>query len=251
MLCEKIEQIIANESKFTPMPIGTLGEKSLHAALKVWYSRPGDQIECVVSGYHIDLVRTDDSPTPLLVEFQTASFGNMKAKLNKLLPEYRVHLVHPVSVERRIILLDGETGHIVSSRKSPKRGRVEEVFRELVAFPQWMLHPNFSLEVLLVRDEEIRRADGRGSWRRKHQSIADRRLLEVIASARWSTPQELCALLPAHLPEPFTVRELAAATGMDKPLAGKAAYCLREMNAITLAGRKGKAYVYQRVAASE
>lgn len=229
------------------MPIGTLGEKSLHAALKTWYARPGDQIECVVGGYHIDLVRTDEYPTPLLVEFQTASFGNMKTKLNKLLPDYRVHVVHPVAVERRIILLDGENGHIVSSRKSPKRGRVEEVFRELVAFPQWMQHPNFSLEVLLVRDEEIRKADGRGSWRRKRQSIADRRLLEVIASARWSTPQELCALLPTHLPEPFTVRELAAATGMDKPLAGKAAYCLREMNAITLAGRKGKAYVYQRV----
>lgn len=229
------------------MSIGTLGEKSLHAALKTWYARPGDQIECVVGGYHIDLVRTDDSPTPLLVEFQTASFGSMKAKLTRLLPDYRVHLVHPVSVERRIILLDGETGHIVSSRRSPKRGRVEEVFRELVAFPQWMLHPNFSLEVLLVRDEEIRKADGRGSWRRKRQSIADRRLLEVIASARWSTPEDLGALLPAHLPEPFTVRELAAATGMDKPLAGKAAYCLREMNAITLAGRRGKAYVYQRV----
>jgi hypothetical protein len=232
------------------MSIGTLGEKSLHAALKMWYARPGDQIECVVGGYHIDLVRADDSPTPLLVEFQTASFGNMKPKLTKLLPDYRVHLVHPVSVERRIILLDGETGHIVSSRKSPKRGRVEEVFRELVAFPKWMLHPNFTLEVLLVRDEEIRKADGRGSWRRKHQSIADRRLLEVIASARWSSPEDLGALLPAHLPEPFTVRELAAATGMDKPLAGKAAYCLREMNAITLAGRKGKAYVYQRVVSS-
>ena len=39
------------------MSIGTLGEKSLHAALKRWYARPDDQIECVVEGYHIDLVR--------------------------------------------------------------------------------------------------------------------------------------------------------------------------------------------------
>ncbi len=37
--------------------IGTLQENSLHAALKNWYAQPGDQLEIMVDGYVIDLVR--------------------------------------------------------------------------------------------------------------------------------------------------------------------------------------------------
>ena len=37
--------------------IGTLGERSLHSALKEWYALPGDQLEEEVDGFHIDIVR--------------------------------------------------------------------------------------------------------------------------------------------------------------------------------------------------
>ena len=63
--------------------IGTLQENSLHAALKTWYAQPGDQLECKVDGYVIDLVRGD-----LLVEVQTANFSAIKRKLLKLLEIY-------------------------------------------------------------------------------------------------------------------------------------------------------------------
>ena len=45
--------------------IGSLHEKSLHAALKAWCLQPGDHTEVPVDGYIIDIVRGD-----LLIEVQ-------------------------------------------------------------------------------------------------------------------------------------------------------------------------------------
>ena len=49
-----------------PNTIGTLNEKSLHAALKEWYAKPEDLIEVPVDGFTVDIVRGD-----LLIEIQT------------------------------------------------------------------------------------------------------------------------------------------------------------------------------------
>lgn len=223
------------------MSIGTLGEKSLHAAIKRWYAQPDDLLEIPVDGYHIDIVR----PDPLtLIEIQTRNFHAMKPKLTALLPHYTVHIVHPIAIERTITLIDADAQRQLSRRKSPKRGRVEEVFRELVRFPDLINHPNFTLEVLLIRDEEIRRDDGRGSWRRKKQSIEDRRLLEVVGGMMFTCAADVCALLPATLPETFTVSDLAKGLKLPQALAGKMAYSLREMGGIQLVGKQGRANVY-------
>src|SRR5688572_30856194 len=45
-------------------------------------------------------------------------------------------------------------------RKSPKKGRVEDLFWELVSIPQLLMNPNFSLEVLMISGEEVRRYNG-------------------------------------------------------------------------------------------
>ena len=63
-----------------PVSIGRLRERSLHAALKQRYARPGDQFETRVGGYVIDIVRGDPD-VPLLIEVQTGSFAKIKPKL--------------------------------------------------------------------------------------------------------------------------------------------------------------------------
>ncbi len=105
--------------------IGLLGEKSLHAALKEHYAQAGDLLEAPVAGYVIDIVRGD-----LLIEIQTGNFSALKRKLARLLESHQVHLVYPVPAARWIVRVrvDGEIAR--ARRKSPKRGRVEDVFSE-------------------------------------------------------------------------------------------------------------------------
>ena len=221
--------------------IGTLNEKSLHAALKTWYTRPGDQLEVSVDGFVIDIVRGD-----LLVEIQTRSFSAMKRKLHKLTVNHPVRLVHPVAQEKWIIKLD-KMGQIEESRrKSPKRGAIEQLFAELVSFPKLLADANFSLEVLLVQEEELRQQTGVRAWRRRGWSTQERRLLSVVSQTRFETPADLMRLLPSTLPEPFTTADLAAAIDRPRGLAQKMAYCLRELALIEPVSRTGKGVLYRK-----
>jgi hypothetical protein len=219
--------------------IGTLQENSLHAALKVWYTQPGDQLETVVDGFVIDLVRGN-----LLVEVQTANFSAIKRKLMRLIETHPVRLVYPIPYEKWILRMAADGVTPLGRRKSPKRGQVEDIFHELVRFPQLIQHINFTLEVLLIREEVIWLEDGRGSWRRKGRSIADRRLLEIVSRNLFTGPDDFLRLIPSNLPQVFTVRELARDSGQPRYLARKMAYCLREMGVIELSGKRGRAFAY-------
>jgi hypothetical protein len=88
--------------------------------------------------------------------------------------------------------------------------------------------------------------DGKGSWRRKHWSIHDRKLLDVVDTVPLNNAEAFAALLPADLPPEFDVSELAKAIKQQKVLARKIAYCLRALGVIELVGQRGKAYVYKR-----
>jgi len=213
-------------------------ETSLHEAIKRWYSRPGDLLEANLEGYLIDIVRDG-----LLIEIQTRSFSSIKAKLLDLVPNHRARLIHPVA-ERKWIIRINKSGEELSRRRSPRRGRVEDIFLELVYMPALIKDPNFSLEILLVHAEEVLIDDGRGSWRRKRWSIHDRLLLKVIGSAVFDSPSDFLGLLPKSLPSSFTTRDLANASGLRLNIAQKMVYSLRHMGIIEATGRRGRAPLY-------
>jgi len=221
--------------------IGTLNESPLHANLKAWYARPDDRFEVAVDGFIVDIVRGD-----LLVEIQTANFSSIKRKLTALTANHRVRLVYPVAREKWIVKLARNGRGQPKRRKSPKRGSVEDVFRELVSFPHLLADPSFSLDVLLVQEEEVRHYDARRRWRRRGWVTDERRLLQVVGSRIFETPADVAALIPTSLAEPFTTAELSAAIGRPRRLAQKMAYCLREMGTISPVGKRGNAILYVR-----
>jgi hypothetical protein len=137
-------------------------------------------------------------------------------------------------------------GAIVSRRRSPKRGSVYAIFPELVGLPTVIHHPHFSLEVLLFDEEQVWRDDGQGSWRRRHWSIYDRRLLAAHEAVEFATAADFGALLPPDLPGVFDCRTLAAAIAQPHALAQKMAYCLRHMGVLAVTGKQRNALLYAR-----
>ncbi|MGC9334833.1 MAG: hypothetical protein ACP5JJ_11830 [Anaerolineae bacterium] len=222
-------------------PIGTLNEGPLHAGLKAWYAQPGDESEVGVDGFIIDIVRGRQ-----LVEIQTAGFSTIRDKLRTLVAGYPLRLVYPLAREKWIVRLSEDGQNQIGRRKSPKRGRLEEIFWELVSFPELVAHPNFCLEVLLIQEEEARRYKGGRAWRRRGWITQERRLLQVLDSHLFEQPADVASLLPDGLAEPFTTAELAQAAGIPRRLAQKMAYCLRKMAAIDVAGKAGRAVLYAR-----
>ncbi|MCW4049816.1 MAG: hypothetical protein NWE89_08780 [Candidatus Bathyarchaeota archaeon] len=214
-------------------------EQSLHNQLKDWYTEPGDSVESTVDGYIIDVVKGD-----LLIEIQTQSFSSIKPKLERLVKKHRVMLVHPVPQRKWVIRLDSD-GKEVGRRRSPKRGRVEEVFRELVYMPHLVKHRNLELEILLVDMEEYLIDDGKGSWRRRRWSIHNRTLLEVKERHVFKEPRDFLRLLPDALPEEFTSGELAKAAKLRPRLSQKMMYCLRLMGVLEVTGKKRRSNLYR------
>jgi hypothetical protein len=223
--------------------IGLLNEKPLHAALKEWYRRPGDQLEVVVDGSVIDIVRDD-----LLLEIQTRSFGSIKRKLNKLTQSHRVRLIYPIALEKWIVKLPTGSSNETTRRKSPRRGRAEDLFWEMVSFPHLLASPNFSVEVVMIREDEVRKFDSKRGWRRRGWVTEERRLLEVVEQRLYETPADWHAFLPAEF-ETFTAGNLAEEIGVRSHLAQKMVYCMRKAAAIELVGKQGRANLYRTVSA--
>ncbi len=223
--------------------IGTLRETELHAALKAWYTQPGDQLEAKVDGYVVDILRGE-----AVIEIQTHNFGALRRKLERLAASRPVRLVHPIALERWIVRLgpDGQTP--AGRRKSPRRGCQADVFRELVRLPALMAHPNFSLEVVLTREEELRCRQTpvrRRRWRPKEWRVCGRRLLEVVDRLVLTGPADCLAFLPAGLAEPFTNQDLAGALAQPVYIVQKITYCLRQMGAVRVVGKRGRAIEYE------
>jgi hypothetical protein len=228
-----------NRKTGTKRLIGTLGERSLHCALKDWYARTEDRKEVEVEGFHIDILRHN-----LLVEIQTAHFYSLKRKLNLLMERHPLRLVYPIAQEKWIVRLARDGVTHLGRRKSPKKGNIFHLFDELVSIPELIKNPNFTLEVLLIQEEEVRCDDGTGSWRRGGLRIADHCLIDVLSQHLFNYPSDFLDLVPSGLPEPFTTKDLADGIGQPRWVAQQMAYCLRHMGAIEVIGKNGNALLY-------
>jgi hypothetical protein len=221
-----------------PPHIGTLRETSLHADLKRWYAQPGDEIETRLDGYVIDIRRG-----ALLIEIQTRSFGAMRRKLAALAERHPIRIVHAIPEKKWILRLDAD-GRTVSRRRSPRAGRVEALFLELVSIPDLVGHPNISFDIALTHEEELWQRTGKRAWRRKGWCIVGRRLVTVVRVVPFADGADFLALLPPGLAASFTARDLAGEAGLPLALAYKMIYCLRRMGAIEATGKRGRAAVY-------
>ena len=215
-------------------------EKSLHSSIKQWYAVSGDRLEVKVDKYIIDLVREDS-----LIEIQTRNFSAIGKKLRDLIKYNKVMLVHPIAIEKYIVTMD-HSGELVSRRKSPKKGKPADLFDELVRIPDLMGADNFVLEILMTKEEEIRCADGRGSWRRKGISIVDRKLLEVVEKITFNEEKDFLRFLPEELPQNFTNKNLAKVLKITVHKARKITYCFRKMKIIKEVGKLKNELIFER-----
>jgi hypothetical protein len=214
-------------------------EYSLHSAIKDWYSGSGDELEVRVDDFIVDVLRGE-----LLIEIQTGNFSVIKKKLTKLLLNNQVRLVYPIAQLKWIVHVS-RSGEFVRKRKSPKKGKLTDLFYELVHAPSLIKDRNFSLEVLLIEEEEVRCNDGRGSWRRRGVSVKDRKLLNVFDRIVFEDSRDFLEFLPKELDGYFTNKVLASKMGISIRLAQKITYCLRKMGAISIAKKKRNELLFQ------
>jgi len=216
-----------------------MNERALHLEIKKVYSLPGDQFEVKLDNYIVDILRGQ-----LVIEVQTKNFSAIKGKLETLTEKHKVRLVYPLT-ERKWITYFTKENVVMSKRRSPKKGKLADLFRELVMIAHIVGDANFSLEVFLIDEEEIRCNDGRGSWRRRGASIKERRLLQVNSRILFKNKTDYLKILPDGLNQVFTNKELSELGKIPLRTARQITYCLRKSGAIILAPKLGRELAFQ------
>ena len=178
--------------------IGTLGEKTLHLALKYYFAPNPETHEVPVGGFIADALTVDG-----VTEIQTRGLARLKPKLDAFLPLYPVTVVHPVAEEKVLFRVD-ENGELLSKRKSPKHESIFTAMREIYTLRSYLQEPRFRLVVCGVSLHEyvlMKNGRKRGKLDRDPQALLHLWVLE--------SPADFAALLPKELPDELTVKSLA------------------------------------------
>ncbi len=216
-------------------------EMSLHRSLKERYATGGDRrLEVVIGDFRVDAV--DDAGR--LVEVQSGPLGPLRGKLGRLLVEHRIRIVKPVPIRRRIVRRARPDGPDLSSRSSPRRGMIHDVFDDLIGVVRVFPHANLEIQVLGVTIDEIRVP----RRRRPGYAVVDRRLGEILEATSLRQACDLWGLLPDGFDgrDSFTTLDLAERLGRSLWFAQRVAYCLRSTGAARIVGKAGNRLIYTR-----
>ena len=223
----------------TNRKIGTLNEGNLHQSLKTHYAVGDALVEQNIGGFVVDVLDHDT-----IFEIQTAGFAQIRRKLESLVKDFNVVLVHPLALNRTLVKVS--PSGTISRRKSPKCETFADLFKELVYLPKLVQHPRLSIEVAYVHVEELRVYQSRRTRRRRDWVRGGQSLVDVVRTCRYPNMTEIFNEFSDKLDATFTTVDLASALGRTVRVGRQAAYCLRHANVIQQHTKIGNQIVYRR-----
>ncbi len=220
--------------------IGTLGEKSLHAALKLYFDPVPEHHEMRVGNYVADVCNEQG-----IVEIQTRGFERLRSKLNAFLDIAPVTVVYPVPAINWLIWVEKD-GTAAPPKKTTRRPTACEILPELYKLKPFLGRKGLSFCILMLETEDYRLKDGYGPHQKIRATKYDRYPIDLIDEVWISTPEDYKKLIPETLPEIFTVKEFGKAAKLTGPKASVAVNVLFSVNAVERVGKEKRAYLYRR-----
>lgn len=215
--------------------IGTLGEKTLHLALKYYFAPDPETHECPLGGFVADAITEEG-----VFEIQTHGLSRLKPKLDAFLPFCPVTVVHPVADPKWVSRVD-EYGEVLSRRKSPKHESVYTALREIYTLRDYLMRPNFRICICTVELTEYSVRQGNQKWQkldRVPDSLRDVRYLQSIG--------DYAELLPDSLSGDFTVQMLADEIRVPEMQTRMLIALLTRFGVIAEAGKSGRCKLWRR-----
>lgn len=219
--------------------IGTLNEKSLHAALKFYYEENAVNHEVRVGEHVADIIGEDG-----VIEIQTRALYRLGKKLSELLGEVRVTVVYPLEGRRYVDWIEPETGELAESRRSPKRTGIYHALGELYGIRDQLKRPGLTIRLPLLETRHQRLLNGRSKDRKRGSAKADIIPSALLGEAVIEGREDYRKFLP-ELVGSFTVQDFARAAGTDRRTAWRAVTVLTLMGALREDGQSGRSKLYR------
>lgn len=156
--------------------IGTYNEKRIHRILKRFITEDASCYEIRLGRYVADVICDG-----VIYEIQTSSFRTLSDKVRFYLEntELSVCIIRPIVVNKLLQRVDRDTGEILRSSRSPKKGRESDVLPELYHLKDLVGNDRLSVRLLLVNAEEYRFSEAM-RYRRKGRYDCDLRPVELV-----------------------------------------------------------------------
>lgn len=228
------------------MQFSTLNESDLHNSLKLLYSETYEgTTEVEQDGHVYDIVTKNGN----VIEIQTANLAKLLPKIeDSISKNHNVKLVHPVLITKRIALYD-KKGKLISNRKSPKKGNIFDIFKELTGIYTLLLNPHFSLEIVEVeiteerlRTDNLVQALNKRRRFRKNWIKTNKKLDTILNTRIFNSKEDYINLLPP-LPENFCAKDLNKAAKISN--GNLVLWVLVRMGVITQTEKKGNTKYYK------
>lgn len=220
--------------------IGTVSEKSVHAALKRYVDPDESHHEITVGHFVADVCNENG-----FFEIQTRCFGRLKEKIQAFLAIDSVTVLYPVSAKKWIIWRD-EDGSEEPARLAPRKPTAASILPELYQMKALLREPNLRFCVLLLEEEEYRLKDGYGAEKKRKATKFDRYPIDLLDEIWLTEPSDYRQLVPKTLSDGFTAKDYARAVHLPVKKGTAAMNILFEMGAVERIGRENKAYLYRR-----
>lgn len=217
--------------------IGTLGEHTLHSAMKFYFEPDGTHHEIKLGRSYADILRDGR-----IFEVQTRSLYKLVPKLRSFLEEYEVTVVLPVARKKRIVWVDEEQKSVSAPRKSPKTGKLTDALPELYGIRDFISHERFSL-ICVVFDGDEYREKNRFDVSRRGTVRLDVVPTQIVDEVFFGCPDDYRAVFAVGEGE-FTASRFEKETGMRGIKAWRALKFLCACGAVLSDGKRGREYVY-------
>lgn len=239
---EKLQTALARVNKDRERDgIGTLGEKTLHLALKYYYEENELFHEQKIGRYFADIA------TPSrIIEIQTRSFENLKKKLEVFLKISPVTVVFPIPYVKSLVWIDEETGEMQAPHKSPRKGKVYQALGEITKIAEFIEHPAFSFKVILLDMLEYRLLNGWSKDKKRGSRRFERVPTTVAYEYCFNEISDYQALVPSELPARFFSKDFKKAAGISMRETSFALLMLTKLNILLRVGKAGNAFIYER-----
>lgn len=244
---EKLKLAYQNALEFEKKEelIGIQQEKILHKTIKYYLDFDESHHEVKIKKSSKGIIYADIYDGNTIYEIQTRGFDKLREKLKELLNFYNVVLVHPIAYKKNIYKIE-ETGEIVGPIKSPKKGSIFEIFKELYKIKFLLNEPNLSIKIILCDMDEYRYVVVKKHYRSSGY-IRERQIpTNIVSEINLNSIEDFKQLLLTFgLIDNFTSTDFARKTKITRQRAATALNVLTYMSVVERIGKEKNSYIYQ------
>ena len=235
--------------------IGTLSEKQMHAAIKLFICPDESKHEIKIQDSALYIPREDNKKRKFVAdvldgstiyEIQTGAFAPLKEKIKWILDNtaYNIVLIHPMPEQLYVSYIE-EDGSIGQRRKSNRSRKLKHIVGELYHIKEFINNPRFTLIALMIEADQYRQkvTSKRRVRTRKYETIPS----SLIRAHIFSGADDYKIFLPESLMGEFTVKQFSASSGILGMDAYSIVKLLCELGHICECGKIGKAKAYKKV----